>query len=80
MKQFGMDEVACKNAVRCTICGSPADRMGGPEKVHGDDHPSGWFFQCQSNPGHVADGMVCIFSDLSYEPEPKHSSRQPHGR
>lgn len=42
-----------KNACRCTLCGAPADR-----------YPS--FFQCQNEPGHVADLNTGIFTDLAY--------------
>lgn len=41
-----------KNACRCGICGAGADR----------DHD---MFICQKNPGHVADTMTGIFSNLS---------------
>lgn len=60
-----MEDRITKNAVTCSICQSPADRIGGPEKVTGKDHPSGWRFECQANPNHVADGFTGIFSDLS---------------
>ena len=55
-----------KNAILCGICGAPADRIGGPEKVTGRDHTSGWYFQCQKHPGHKADGLCGIFSDSTY--------------
>lgn len=38
------------NACQCQICGGPADRS---EQI----------FQCQTNPGHLADTMTGIFSD-----------------
>ena len=44
-------EPIVKNAVRCGICQSPADRY--------DNH-----FECQANPCHVGDLFVGIFSDL----------------
>lgn len=53
-----------KNVMQCKICGSPADRIGGPPKVYGHDWP-GWYFECQANRSHVADGFTGIFSDLS---------------
>ena len=42
-----------RNAIRCRLCGSPADRIGS-------------YFQCQANPGHTADCYTGIFSDLCY--------------
>jgi hypothetical protein len=48
----GLDPIV-KNAVSCGICGSPADRY-----IH--------TFECQTNPSHVGDLMVGIFSDLTY--------------
>ncbi len=72
------DDVTVANAVQCGICGSLADRIGGPEKVYGHHHPSSWYFRCQANPGHQADGFTGIFSDLSYSPpgENKEVSRE----
>ena len=46
------DQPIVKNAVRCSICQSPADRYANR-------------FQCQSNPCHVGDLFVGIFADLS---------------
>lgn len=43
----------CKRACQCTLCGSPADRYH-------------WGFQCQKHQGHMADGFVGIFSDLTH--------------
>jgi len=40
------------NAVTCTICQSPADRYRN-------------YFQCKSNPNHLGDLNVGIFSDLT---------------
>lgn len=45
--------ILCKNACSCRICGAAADRY------------ANWF-QCQSNPSHVGDLFVGIFSDLSH--------------
>ena len=45
--------VFVRNAVQCRICGAPADRHGS-------------IFQCQKTPGHIADTMTGIFSDLSW--------------
>ena len=45
--------VFVRNACECRICGAPADRHGS-------------IFQCQKNPGHIADTMTGIFSDLSW--------------
>lgn len=59
------DEKIYKNVMRCGLCQAPADRIGGPPKVYGKDYP-GWYFQCQSNSCHMADGFTGIFSDLSY--------------
>ena len=42
-----------RNACECRICGAPADRHGS-------------IFQCQKAPGHIADTMTGIFSDLSW--------------
>lgn len=52
------DTEIVKNAVRCTICGSSADLMDW-----------GSFYECQSNPAHLGDIWVGIFTDMSYEPE-----------
>jgi hypothetical protein len=41
-----------KNAVRCGICGAPADRYANR-------------FECQANAGHLGDLFMAIFSDLS---------------
>lgn len=41
-----------KNARSCGVCGSAADRY-----IH--------TFECQTNPGHVGDLIVGIFSDLT---------------
>lgn len=38
---------------QCSICGSLAEMHGG-------------LFQCQKNPGHIADTMTGIFSDRSW--------------
>lgn len=46
-----------KNAVRCTICGSPAD-------LH-----NRMYYQCQKNSAHVGGTWVGIFTDLSMEDE-----------
>lgn len=54
-----------RTAVRCTICQSPADRIGGPAKVSGKDHSSGWYFRCQKNSNHRGDGATGIFTDLT---------------
>lgn len=48
----GLDPIV-KNARRCGICGSSADRY-----IH--------TFECQTNPDHVGDLMVGIFSDLTH--------------
>jgi len=45
--------IIVKKAVRCTVCGSAADRY---------QH----LFQCQTNPAHIADLVTGIFSDHSY--------------
>ena len=42
-----------KNAVTCTLCQSPADLINNS------------YYQCQSNPNHVGDLFVGIFSNLS---------------
>ena len=47
--------VFVRNACECRICGAPADRHGS-------------IFQCQKAPGHIADTMTGIFSDLSWPP------------
>lgn len=60
-----MSEVIIKNVMRCGICQSPADRIGGPEKVYGHHNPN-WYYRCQANPNHIADPFVAIFSDLSF--------------
>ena len=41
------------NACQCRLCGAPADRHG-------------QMFQCQQNPGHIADTLTGIFSDCTY--------------
>lgn len=41
-----------KNAVRCGICGAPADRYY-------------QYYECQKNPCHLGDCFVGIFSDLT---------------
>jgi len=46
------DEIV-KNAVRRTICQSPAD-------LHNK-----MYYQCQQNPNHLGDTWVGIFTDLS---------------
>lgn len=45
--------ILCANALTCSICGSPADRMD-------------YGFQCQKEPGHMADLLTGIFSNLSF--------------
>ena len=45
--------VVTKNAVECSICGSPATR-------HGNS-----YYQCEGNPAHIGDMWVGIFTDLS---------------
>ena len=50
--QLRSDEPIVRNACRCGVCGSGADRY-----IH--------LFQCQANPGHMGDLTVGIFSDLS---------------
>ena len=47
------DGMITKNAVRCKICGANADRYR-------------FCFRCQKNVGHIADPVVCIWSDLNY--------------
>jgi hypothetical protein len=47
-----------RNAVRCTLCGSPADLINNT------------LYQCQRHPGHMGDTFVGIFTDCSY-PEKK---------
>lgn len=49
-----------KNAVTCSLCGSPADRHGST------------LFQCQNNPGHIADTLTGIFSDNSFPGDAEH--------
>jgi len=53
-----MDEVV-KNAVTCTICQSGADLINKS------------YYQCQSNPNHMGDTFVGIFSDLTFDREEK---------
>ncbi len=50
------DYTIVKNAVRCTICGSAADKHS-------------IFYQCQNNPNHLGDTYVGIFADLTREDE-----------
>lgn len=68
-----VEQPVVRNAVRCTICQSPADRYGGAELVYGNK-PETWGreFVCQKNPNHRADCLTGIFSDLTlpYEPKP----------
>ena len=45
-----------RNAVRCTLCGSSADKYGA-------------LYRCQANPCHVGDMFVGIFTDLTYPSE-----------
>ena len=52
MVLYKMNDVV-KNAVTCTICGSPAD-------LHNKT-----YYQCQKNSNHVGDTWVGIFTDLS---------------
>lgn len=54
------DTEIVKNAVRCTICGAAADLINW-----------GSLYVCQSNPSHMGDIWVGIFTDLSYEPKTK---------
>ena len=49
---FDLDDQVVKNAIRCSICNSLADKMHG-------------YYQCQQNPGHLGDLFVGIFSDLN---------------
>lgn len=60
----GMPEPIAKNAVRCGICGAPADRYA--------NH-----FGCQANPAHMGDLNVGIFSDCSYPPSDHPSNLEP---
>lgn len=47
------------NACECRICGALADRHG-------------MLFQCQENPGHIADTMTGLFQDRT---DPSGNSR-----
>lgn len=47
------DKPIVKNAIRCGICNAGADRWS-------------WGFQCQAEPGHIADLITGIFSDVVY--------------
>ena len=47
-------DIKTKNAVRCSICKSPADLLN-----------SG-VYQCQSNSRHLGDAYVGIFTDMSF--------------
>lgn len=57
------DEPVVKNAVRCGVCGSPADRYSNR-------------FQCQANHAHFGDLFVGIFTDLTH---PQETPLQLHG-
>ena len=57
-KKEYIDKPIVKNAVRCGICNSAADRYVNR-------------FQCQSNPNHVGDLNVGIFSDLTFPNDKK---------
>jgi hypothetical protein len=46
--------IKVKNAVRCTICESPADLL------------TAGFYQCQKNHAHLGDCFVGIFTDLTH--------------
>ncbi|KKN66046.1 hypothetical protein LCGC14_0475240 [marine sediment metagenome] len=46
------EDILVKNAVTCTICQSPADRL------------KCGLFICQKNPNHVGDGVMGIFTDI----------------
>jgi len=50
-----MDDIV-KNAVTCRICQSPAD-------LH-----NGNIYICQSNPNHIGDTMISMFTDMTYNP------------
>lgn len=54
-----------RNACRCGICQSPADRVGGPEFFTGFDN-DWYYFECQANPEHIAEAMTGIFTDCSF--------------
>lgn len=46
--------IKVKNAVTCTVCGSPADLL------------TVGLYQCQKNYAHIGDCYVGIFTDLTY--------------
>jgi hypothetical protein len=53
-----------KNATRCGICGASADKL------------ENGCYQCTAAPGHMADGYVGIWSDLTRpQPDPKAARR-----
>lgn len=51
-EQVSGEEPIVRNAVRCGICGIPADRYAN-------------LYLCQANPCHQGDLIVGIFSDLT---------------
>jgi len=54
-----------QNAICCTICGLPVDRIGIAANVY-RRKPATSYFQCQANPKHQTGEFTSVFSDLTF--------------